>query len=140
MAVNMMLMLVGLVGMLALVEVGYLYWAKRDTQKVADLSSLAGAQQLQDCNASNSDNSAARGNAVTENKFGGTLTITCGTWDPVANAGVTDHFAASGTGVSPNAVKVVAARPVTPFFAFTGALPGVQTEAVATQEIGRAHV
>jgi uncharacterized membrane protein len=133
MAVNMMLMLIGLVGMLALIEVGYLYWAKRDTQKVADLSSLAGAQQLQDCNAGNSDNSAARGNAVSENRFGGTLSITCGTWDPVANAGVTDHFAASSSGVSPNAVKVVASRPVTPFFAFTGSLPGVQTEAVATQ-------
>jgi uncharacterized membrane protein len=133
MAVNMMLMLVGLVGMLALVEVGYLYWAKRDTQKVADLASLAGAQQLQDCNVSNSDNSAARGNAATENHFGGALTITCGTWDPVANAGITDYFAPSTSGVSPNAVKVVASRPVTPFFAFTGALPGVQTEAVATQ-------
>jgi uncharacterized membrane protein len=133
MAINMMLMLIGLVGMLGLIEIGYLYWAKRDTQKVADLSSLAGAQQLQDCNAANTDNTAARGNAGTENGFGGTLTITCGTWDPVANAGIVDHFSTSASSTAPNAVKVVATRPVTPFFAFTSSLPGVNTEAVATQ-------
>lgn len=132
MTVNMMLMLLGLIGMLGLVEVGYLYWAKRDTQKVADLASLAGAQQLNDCNAANSDNSAARGNAATENGFTHTLKITCGNWNPATNPGP-DYFAAVSGGTSPNAVQVIATRPITPFFAFAGSLPAnVSTEAVST--------
>ena len=45
-AVPMLLILLGLINMLGLVEVGYLYWAKRDAQKVADLAALAGAQRL----------------------------------------------------------------------------------------------
>lgn len=63
MSVTMMLVLLGLVGMLGLVEVGYLYWAKRDAQKVVDLASMAGAQRLDLCSANRTDNSAARGNA-----------------------------------------------------------------------------
>ncbi|MGC1547193.1 MAG: TadG family pilus assembly protein [Rhodanobacter sp.] len=134
MAIAMMLMLIGLISMLGLVEVGYLYWAKRDTQKVADLASLAGAQQLQDCAANNGSNTAAYANAYTENGFigaGTTLTIACGTWDPVANAGIPDAFAPVATGVSPNAVKVIASRPVLPIWGFAGALPTVSTEAVS---------
>ncbi|GGA01850.1 TadG family pilus assembly protein [Dyella caseinilytica] len=132
MAINMMLILLGLIGMLGLVEVGYLYWAKRDTQKVADLASLAGAQQLQDCSAANTGNSAALGNATSENGFSGTLNIACGTWSAAATTGNADGFTASAAGATPSAVKVVASRPVTPFFAFTSALPNVSAEAVAT--------
>ena len=51
MSVTMMLLMLGLVAMLGLVEIGYLYWAKRDVQKVADLSALAGAQRLDLCTA-----------------------------------------------------------------------------------------
>jgi uncharacterized membrane protein len=131
MAINMMLLLLGLIGMLGLVEVGYLYWAKRDTQKVADLASLAGAQALEDCSAGNGGNSAASGNATQENNFGGTLNVACGSWSSTAASG-SDGFSTSASGVSPNAVKVVAERPVTPFFAFTPSLPNVSAEAVAT--------
>ncbi len=134
-AVPMLLLLLGLITMLGLIEVGYLYWARRDTQKVADLAALAGAQQLQACAAGNGSNSAAYGNAHTENGFNGAgsaLTISCGTWDPVANAGITDHFGPSGTGVAPNSVKVLAQRPVLPIWGFAGALPNVSTEAVAS--------
>jgi uncharacterized membrane protein len=132
MSVALLLMMLGLISMIGLIEVGYLYWAKRDTQKVADLAALAGAQQLSSCSASNQDNGAARGNAKTENGFTHTLTISCGTWDPVANSGITDHFATTASGSTPNAVKVVAQRPVAPFFAITPSLPNVSAEAVAT--------
>jgi uncharacterized membrane protein len=132
MAINMMLMLLGLIGMLGLVEVGYLYWAKRDTQKVADLAALAGAQALEDCNAANTNNTAASGNATNENHFGGNLTVNCGTWNSAATYGTDNGFSASAQGVSPNAVQVVAERPVTPFFAFTPSLPNVSAQAVAT--------
>lgn len=130
MAIPMMLALVSLIGMLGLIEVGYLYWAKRDTQKVADLAALSGAQHLPDCPAVVR---AASDNAVQDNHFEGTLTTNaCGTWDPVANPG-TDHFTApAAAGVPANASKVVAQRPVLPLWgvAFNGI--GISTTAVAT--------
>lgn len=128
-AVAMLLMMLGLITMLGLVEVGYLYWAKRDTQKVADLAALAGAQQLNACVAGTASNTAAVGNATVENGFTGQLTVTCGNWDPVANAS-SDHFAT--TAGAPNAVKVVAQRSVLPMWGMAGALPTVSAEAVAT--------
>lgn len=127
-AVAMLLMMLGLITMLGLVEVGYLYWAKRDTQKVADLAALAGAQQLNACTAGNGNNTAATGNATTENGFTGQLSVNCGTWNP-AN-GSSDHFA-STTG-TPNAVKVVAQRSVLPIWGMAGKLPNVSAEAVAS--------
>lgn len=133
-AITMMLMLIGLIAMLGLLEVGQLYSAKRSTQQVADLAALAGAQQLQACTAaSNDDNAAARGNAVVENHFGGMLAITCGTWDPVANAGIPDHFGPVAAGDRANAVKVVAESPVSPIwgFAWTGSHITVSAQAVA---------
>jgi len=127
-AVAMLLMMLGLITMLGLVEVGYLYWAKRDTQKVADLAALAGAQQLNACTSGNGNNTAATGNATTENGFTGQLSVNCGTWNP-AN-GSSDHFA--GTTGTPNAVKVVAQRSVLPIWGMAGKLPNVSAEAVAS--------
>jgi uncharacterized membrane protein len=116
MAVTMMLMLAGLIAMLGLVEIGYLYWAERDTQKVVDLAALAGAQQLAMCSANNASNAAALGNATVDNGFTGTLTIDCGHWDS-AQPGA-QHF----VGVTPtlplNAVRVQANLPLVPFFGF----------------------
>ncbi|KRF02114.1 hypothetical protein ASG87_11570 [Frateuria sp. Soil773] len=131
MSIAMILMLVGLVAMLGLVEVGYFYWAKRDTQKVADLAALAGAQRLQDCAPDNADNAAARGNATVDNGFGGTLAIACGDWNP-ANA-ATDHFAAVAAGGSVNAVKVTASVSAVPFLHQMGTQSlTVKSEAVAS--------
>jgi uncharacterized membrane protein len=132
-AVSMLLLMLFLISMLGMVEVSYLYWAKRDTQKVTDLAALAGAQQLNACAADNSNNTAARGNATVENKFPttGTLTIQCGTWDPLGNAGISDHFSTTPAGSSPNAVKVVAQHPTVAILNFAGTLPNVNATAVA---------
>jgi uncharacterized membrane protein len=122
-------MLLGLITILGIVEVGYLYWAKRDAQKVADLAALSGAQQLPDCSKATS---AASDNATSDNKFGGTLaTNACGTWTPPTQSG-SDGFSTSGT--NPNAVKVVATRPVPSIWGLAGALPDVSAEAVAAQQ------
>src|ERR1700754_1542536 len=123
MSITMLLLLLGLVAMLGLAEIGYLYWAKRDTQKVADLAAIAGAQRLDKCAADNSDNSQARGNAVTDNHFpsDGTLTIACGNWSPSHPAD--GHFVAATASDPVNAVRVVAERPVVPFLGLSGALP-----------------
>lgn len=130
MSVTMMLVMLGLVTMLGLVEIGYLYWAKRDVQKIADLSALAGAQRLDLCTANRADNAAARSNALTANRFPGTLQVSCGVWNPTHAS--TDHFI--GTAPAPvNAVKVIAERPVLPFFGQTHGLPQVRAQAVATR-------
>lgn len=128
MSIAMILMLIGLVGMLGLVEVGYLYWAKRDTQKVADLAALAGAQRLQDCAADNAGNSAAYGNATTDNGFRGTLTITCGHWDPSISGD--QHFVTASETMPRNAVRVVATRPLVPFLGFAS-FSGIGATAIA---------
>jgi len=131
MAVTMMLMLVGLVAMLGLVEIGYLYWAKRETQKVVDLAALAGAQQLTACSADNSSNSAALGNARTDNGFTGALVIACGHWDPT-QAGA-QHFVSVTSALPLNAVRVEAVLPVTPFFGFAN-FDGVNATAIAANQ------
>ncbi|AWH46224.1 TadG family pilus assembly protein [Stenotrophomonas sp. ZAC14A_NAIMI4_1] len=130
MSVTMMLVMAGLVTMLGLVEVGYLLWAKRDAQKVADLAALAGAQRLDLCTSGNSDNTAARQNALQENRFGGQLDVRCGNWN--ANHPTADHFIGTVSVENPrNAVKVVAQRSVLPFFGAHAQLPTVSAQAVA---------
>lgn len=131
MAVTMMLMLVGLVAMLGLVEIGYLYWAKRETQKVVDLAALAGAQQLTACSTDNSSNSAALGNARIDNGFSDTLVITCGHWDPT-QAGA-QHFVSVTSALPLNAVRVEATLPVTPFFGFAR-FDGINATAIAASQ------
>jgi uncharacterized membrane protein len=116
MAVTMMLMLASLVAMLGLVEIGYLYWAKRDTQKVVDLAALAGAQQLVTCSADNSSNAAALGSATVDNGFTGNLTIDCGHWD--ATQPGDQHYVSATSALPLNAVRVQASRSVVPFFGF----------------------
>jgi len=131
MSVTMMLLLLGLVGMLGLVEVGYLYWAKRDAQKVVDLASLAGAQRLDLCTADRSDNSAARSNAMQQNGFAGTVAIQCGNWSPARSGN--DPFSMTLDSTHPlNAVKVVATRSIVPFFGQNTHLPMIRAQAVAT--------
>ena len=129
MAVSMMLVMIGLVSILGLVEIGYLYWAKRDVQKVADLAALAGAQRLDLCAPGHLSNEAARSNAVDDNDFTGTLTIECGHWS--AEHPSEDHFAFDPSLPAPNAVRVVARRAAIPFFGAAGPLPMVEARAIA---------
>ncbi|WP_282297807.1 TadG family pilus assembly protein [Stenotrophomonas sp. PS02289] len=131
MSVTMMLVMVGLLGMLGLIEIGYLYWAKRDVQKVADLAALAGAQRLDLCTADRADNAAARSNAVSANRFPGVLRVQCGNWNPAHSS--EDNFASVSAAEPTNAVKVVAERSVLPFLGQNTRLPTVRAQAVATR-------
>jgi uncharacterized membrane protein len=124
-----MIMLLGLVFMLGLAEVGYLYWTKRSMQKVVDLAALAGAQRLADCSADGSDNAAARGSATGDNGFGGTLAIACGQWDPQIPGD--QHFETGGD-EAPNAVSVVATARPAAILGLAGAMPTLQASAIAT--------
>ncbi|HDS1509913.1 hypothetical protein I5U67_18500 [Stenotrophomonas maltophilia] len=130
MSVTMMLVMLALLAMLGLIEIGYLFWAKRDAQKVADLAALAGAQRLELCTSDNSDNSAARQSALTQNKFAGSLQIRCGNWS--ATRATANRFITTVDAANPrNAVQVVAERSVLPFFGQNTSLPTVSVQAVA---------
>jgi len=130
MSITMMLVMLALLAMLGLIEIGYLFWAKRDAQKVADLAALAGAQRLELCTSDNSDNSAARHSALTQNTFEGSLQIRCGNWS--ANRTTANRFVTTIDASNPrNAVQVVAQRSVLPFFGQNTPLPTVSVEAVA---------
>jgi len=132
MAVAMLLMLLGLITILGLVEVGYLYWAHRDAQKVADLAALSGAQQLSnaqpqatDCSTSPNARTSALGNAA-DNGYTSGVDVTCGQ-QPASGSSILAPASASSVA----AVKVTVQRPVHAIWGFAGALPNVKTEAVA---------
>jgi uncharacterized membrane protein len=128
-AVMMMLLLLGLVVILGLVEVGYLFWTKRDVQKTADLAALAGAQRLEQCTTDYRDNLAARRNALTDNAFSGTLAIDCGYWGAELPADA--RFVAITASRPLNAVRVTASRQAIPFLGQLGAMPVISATAVA---------
>lgn len=130
MSVTLMLVMLALLAMLGLVEIGYLFWAKRDAQKVADLAALAGAQRLELCTSDNSDNSAARQSALAQNRFAGTLQIRCGNWSPT-RATPNRFITTVDAGTPRNAVQVIAERSVVPFFGQNPSLPTVSVQAVA---------
>lgn len=118
MAVAMMLMLLGLITILGIVEVGYLYSAKRDAQKVADLAALTGVQQMTSaaaCPTGSAPYTSASHNAVanggtTANGYS-TIAITCGS-QPASGSSVL--AAASAGGVA--AIKVDVVRNVNHLF------------------------
>ncbi len=130
MAVLLILTLAGLVAILGSTLIGYLYWLKRDTQKIADLAALAGAVQLSQCSGDGSDNIAARNNAVMANAFKGAMAIQCGVWNPANPA--SDHFIATAAAAA-NAVRVVASSTPLSWWPFGAVpLPMVTASAVAT--------
>lgn len=127
-AVTIMLCMLGLVAILGLVEVSYLYWAKRDVQKIADLAALAGAQRLELCRADHADNQAARQNAATDNAFPGGLEIRCGHWSAQTGS---DAVVDVASGRALNAVQVDASRSVIPLFGQISGVPSLSARAIA---------
>jgi len=132
MAVPMLLMLLGLISMLGLVEVGYLYWAKREAQKVADLAALSGAQKLDGngCPSGSEAWLAAAGNASDNNGTTGSasVTISCG-GQPAPGSSILTPATADVA----EAIKVVARREASPIWgkAWQSGM-AVKAEAVAT--------
>lgn len=112
--------------LLASIDIGYLFFQKRELQKIADMSAIAGAQQLSRSNALANDRCAsvyqvATANAQTAQRFTGTFAVSCGNWDPVAVA-TPQHYLAYAGGVTPtgqpkpNAVSVQVTRSFGSFF------------------------
>ncbi|WP_082221381.1 pilus assembly protein TadG-related protein [Herbaspirillum chlorophenolicum] len=127
--------------LLASIDIGYLFFQKRDLQKIADLAAIAGAQQLPRSNALTNDQCAtvfqvASANAQVAQGFTGTLTVTCGNWDPVAIPASPNYLAYPG-GIAPSgqpqptAVNVVLQRSVRNFFGPWGTQQ-IRATAIAT--------
>ena len=97
---------------LATIDIGNVFWQKRELQKIADLAALAGASvtQMQDCNGSAQKNAVLNGAAVQD------LKVECGNWSKTRTGPVSsDRFVA---GQDPfNASRVQVARAV-PFLFF----------------------
>ncbi|AMO93849.1 tad-like Flp pilus-assembly family protein [Collimonas fungivorans] len=121
--------------LLSSIDIGYMFYMKRDLQKSADLAALAGAQQLVSvpltgnpvptaCAATDGPVLAAIGNAqmngfsiVAPNPMGNSINVTCGRWDPIANAAMKpNYFSAPAAGTRLNAVRIVMAQKVPIFF------------------------
>jgi len=131
--IAMSLVLIVLIG----TELGYLFYMKRELQKVADLAALAGTQVLQPGNCA-SASAAVSANAASNLSLPAsqyTLTSTCGVWDPVANASTPQHFSTGGTG-SINALHVnIVGRPSLLFPALPGnAVRTVVVDAYAAKD------
>jgi len=120
--------------LLSSIDIGYLFYMKRDLQKTADLAALAGAQKLAGmqlfastnttCAASDDPVLAAIGNAqangfstLAPNSMSNAITVTCGRWDPVLNlSSAPNYFSTPTAGISLNAVQVVVSQTVPAFF------------------------
>lgn len=102
--IAMLLVLVVLIG----TELGYLFYMKRELQKAADLSALAGTQILKPTNCTTaigvaSANAAANLSFLPPDQY--TFKATCGVWSPTAFAPPQYFSSAAGAGTT-NALHV----------------------------------
>lgn len=113
--------------LLSVVDIGYLFFYKREYQKVADLAALAGAQQLPEGCA---DAATAVVNSATLNLAGraGTPVTQCGQWTPEA---VPPASRFTVTNSNPDAVRVVVSGQAPRFLSSTS-LRNVSASAIAT--------
>lgn len=125
------------------IELGYLFYLKRDFQKTADLAALAGAQAL---NANNCAPAygAARSNAndsPNRNMPAGFLLedsdINCGYWSP-SDTIHTGHFDDNQTLATKNAVRVSITRTAPPFFIFFTGNRTISVQAIAARALPQA--
>ncbi|MFL9871564.1 TadG family pilus assembly protein [Paraburkholderia megapolitana] len=116
------------VAALGAIDIGNFYFARRDLQRMADLSASAAAQTVGSAggctSATTSANGAASANGLPTN---GTVTVTCGRWDPSVNTGGS-YFVP--TTASMNAVQVTVQQPV-PYFFIAGPTKTLSASAIA---------
>ncbi|KAF1041944.1 TadG family pilus assembly protein [Xylophilus sp.] len=128
--------------LLASIDIGNLFWQKRELQKIADLAALAGAGVVKaldtdKCSGTTRETVVANAKANGWQSNPGTsddAEVYCGRWDknaPVNEAATPpDYFAYGGT--PKNAVRVLARRNVPILFVFGSGLASRQMEATAT--------
>ncbi len=137
-AIWMMVALIVLMGL----DIGNLFWQKRELQKIADMAALAGVQgtsagcaTVRSYAQSNAQLNGLRSSGLNADTF---LPADCGNWDPrlppVVESGVNCnpacYFDKSRTPV--NAVRVTVSRTVPYFFVFNWGSDGRLMKATAT--------
>jgi uncharacterized membrane protein len=98
-------------------QLGYLFYAKRDMQKAADLAALTGAQILHtgaatECAAATTAASMAAQANTAGGIAGSDMEVSCWRWDPVKNTTDPRHLAPLQAGERYNAVRVALTRSV----------------------------
>ena len=123
---------------LATIDIGNVFWQKRELQKIADLAALAGASGPLSTFCDPSESSAARVSATSNGLLAGTLfSANVGKWTPSAVSGSSDGFSLTDkNSKEANACKV-SAKKVVPFlfiFSFKDNLArSVDATAIAKQ-------
>lgn len=113
---------------LGVLDVGNLYFTRRQLQRTADMAAIAGSQLVNSSTGCTLATSAATQSATANGlPSGGTVTVACGRWDTATNTTLTTP-PGDGTGSPINAVKVTVRESV-PLF-FIG--PPLDVEASAT--------
>lgn len=121
---------------LGTIDIGNMFFVRRDLQRIADMSAIAGVEQIDDA-CDQQPMQAAINNAVAnglKQSTGDTVVPVCGSWDPTNNP-EPSYFVAMAAGMSQptqlNAMEVTVTRTV-PFF-FLG-----PTRVVSAQSIAKA--
>ncbi|XAH24544.1 TadG family pilus assembly protein [Xylophilus sp. GW821-FHT01B05] len=117
------------------IDIGNIFWQRREAQRVADMAALAGAQRvLQSCpTAQQTSRESALLNARTPTQaFAITEGPDCGVWSATANSSG-DRFTATTT--NPNAVRVTVSRTVPYWFVFSTNSASRVISATATAKI-----
>lgn len=125
-AVMAALVISAVVILLASIDIGFLFYQKRELQKIADMAAIAGAQKVARSPESPDDQcasafSAAANNAQLAHGFSGAINSTCGKWDP-ATIPAAPHYLPYAGGVTPagqpmpTAVRVELSRSFGSFF------------------------
>ena len=129
-AIALSLLVIVLVG----VELGYMFFVKRELQKTADLAALAGAQAL-DPDSCTTATAAAIANAALNLPPGlaaiAADSVACGHWDPLSRPSA-PHFGPPESGQKFNAVRVTINR--TPALVLAG-IPGNAPRAIGVDAV-----
>lgn len=116
------------------VELGYMFFLKRELQKTADLAALAGAQALEDESCTTAT-AAAIANAARNLPIGmaalGADSVVCGHWDPSSRP-TAPHFGPPESGQRFNAVRVTFSR--TPALLLAG-IPGNEPKPIGVDAL-----
>lgn len=136
-AIALSLLVILLIG----IELGYMFYLKRQMQTAVDLAALAAAQVLEPSSCVLAGNAAVANAALNLPASVALVTgdVTCGRWDPVVNA-PPQYFAAPAAGQPFNAVSIVMNRtPPLLLPSIPGNLPRViEVRATAARRLARA--
>lgn len=113
---------------LGTIDIGNLFYQRRDMQRIADMAALAGAQRMDDQCAQPTATATANAsaNGFNSQASGYSLSIVCGRWDLAAYP-APPYFGAAASQL--NAVQVTVTKPV-PYF-FLGPMRTVSATSIA---------